>query len=157
MAVGNGWPVARLVYVSLTACDQQPGKCFNGITLFGSAGGSCTMLTVLSLQIVIFWLFVISWGLILYVLYMYYVLYVKCFMVSYIISPWFVSNSELDWTEIELLASAMLWHMGDRRLLIEGVELIFYTLHMGLAWGRLLNRGCAWLLMNTTISQLSNV
>ena len=32
---------------------------------------------------------------------------VTCFMVSSIISSWSVSNSELDWTEIELLASGM--------------------------------------------------
>ena len=35
-------------------------------------------------------------------------LYVTCFMVLSIISPWSVSNSELDWTEVKLLASGML-------------------------------------------------
>ena len=46
---------------------------------------------------------------------------VTCCVVSSIISSWSVSNSELDWAEIELLASRVLWHMGGGNLSIVGV------------------------------------
>ena len=56
MAVGDGLSFARMVYISLTVVDNLA----NISMAFGSAGGSCTMLTVLSLQIVILWLSIIS-------------------------------------------------------------------------------------------------
>ena len=50
-------------------------------------------------------------------------LYVTCFIVSSIILPLSVSNSELDWAEIELMASGVVWCMGGGRLLFSGLYL----------------------------------
>ena len=42
---------------------------------------------------------------------------VTYFMVLSIMSRWSVSNSELDWTEVGLFASGVLWQMSGGRLL----------------------------------------
>ena len=54
---------------------------------------------------------------------------VTCFMVSSIISPWSVPNSEVDWTEVGLLTSEVLWQIGGGRLLfvVIGLSVILFS------------------------------
>ena len=55
-------------------------------------------------------------------------------MVSSIISLWSVSNSKLDWVEVRLLTSGVLWQMGGGRLLFVVVGLLV-MLHLLLGSG----------------------